>query len=170
MCEALGTGAQSLILRKGGIAEGREGFRFKHDDFLLLPTLFHEQLSKLKLPEGTPLPALVEGQHSVSFRVRVQWTRDLTDWEQVRRLNALHIWTEQTIQERFVYDGKDALSLAFLRVYKLTRPFVFVDSAKYGGCRSWVDLPDVPEEMGYEPVLSDAEHTDREARLLAALG
>jgi hypothetical protein len=28
VCEALGRGGQSIILRKGGIAEGREGFSF----------------------------------------------------------------------------------------------------------------------------------------------
>ena len=42
VCDALGRGEQSIILRKGGIAEGRAGFRFQHPEFLLLPTLFHE--------------------------------------------------------------------------------------------------------------------------------
>ena len=28
ICDALGRGEQSIILRKGGIAEGRAGFRF----------------------------------------------------------------------------------------------------------------------------------------------
>ena len=35
VCEALGSGRQSIILRKGGIAEGREGFSFKHREFFL---------------------------------------------------------------------------------------------------------------------------------------
>jgi hypothetical protein len=33
VCEALGSGRQSVILRKGGIAEGREGFAFLHREF-----------------------------------------------------------------------------------------------------------------------------------------
>ena len=33
VCAALGSGAQTLILRKGGIAEGRAGFAFKHPEF-----------------------------------------------------------------------------------------------------------------------------------------
>ena len=61
ICDALGSGRQSIILRKGGIAEGREGFRFQHPDFLLFPTLFHEQVAKLKLPPETPLPHLLAG-------------------------------------------------------------------------------------------------------------
>jgi hypothetical protein len=55
VCEALGNGTQSIILRKGGIAEGRDGFRFKHDEFLLFPTLYHEQLAKTKLPQDAPI-------------------------------------------------------------------------------------------------------------------
>ena len=56
ICEALGHGEQSIILRKGGIAEGRAGFQFKHDDFFLFPTLFHEQIAQLKLPGASRLP------------------------------------------------------------------------------------------------------------------
>src|SRR5512138_2779668 len=41
--DALGRGEQILILRKGGIAEGRGGFRPEHTRFLLFPTAFHEQ-------------------------------------------------------------------------------------------------------------------------------
>ena len=55
--DALGRGGQSMILRKGGIAEGRAGFRFQHPEFLLLPTLFHEQAAKLRVPAETALPA-----------------------------------------------------------------------------------------------------------------
>ncbi len=35
---ALGQGAQTILLRKGGIAEGRAGFRPEHDKFWLFPT------------------------------------------------------------------------------------------------------------------------------------
>ena len=56
VCDALGSGAQSIIIRKGGIAEGRAGFRFEHPEFFLFPTLFHEQVTKLKLPPDAALP------------------------------------------------------------------------------------------------------------------
>ncbi|MDC0315120.1 DUF1802 family protein [bacterium] len=38
VCEALESGRQKLILRKGGIHEGREGFSFAHEEFVLFPT------------------------------------------------------------------------------------------------------------------------------------
>ena len=170
VCEALGEGRQSLILRKGGIAEGRDGFRFQYADFLLMPTLFHEQVAKLKLPADTPLPVLREGQHVIRWRVTVEWTRDLTDWEQVRRLDAFHGWTDSVIRERFLYDGRESVSLAFLRVYRLSEPLVFEDAPKYGGCRSWVNLPELPEGLSFEAVLSEQEHRRRERDLLEVLG
>src|SRR5438477_1344443 len=37
VCDALGRGEQSVILRKGGIAEGREGFSFRYREFFLFP-------------------------------------------------------------------------------------------------------------------------------------
>ena len=50
VCEAMGRGRQSIILRKGGIAEGREGFSFKYPEFFLFPTWFHaHRIGKLLL-------------------------------------------------------------------------------------------------------------------------
>ena len=50
ICRALAIGRQALILRKGGIAEGRAGFAFQHEEFFLFPTWFHEQLERTTLP------------------------------------------------------------------------------------------------------------------------
>jgi hypothetical protein len=171
VCQELASGRQSIILRKGGIAEGREGFRFQHADFLLFPTLFHEQVSKLKLPPETPLPALSPEVHTLTHRVFVEWTRDLTDWAQIQQLAPLHIWTEKVIHERFEYDQKGSVSLAFVRVRRLAEPLVFADSPKYGGCRSWVNLPLAPSpstDPG-EPVLTESAHRAAEAAVLEAL-
>ena len=48
VCEALGRGRQSIILRKGRIAEGRGGFSFRHREFFLFPTFCHEQPEKVR--------------------------------------------------------------------------------------------------------------------------
>jgi hypothetical protein len=169
VCQELASGRQSLILRKGGIAEGRAGFRFQHADFFLFPTLFHEQVSKLKLPPETPLPALPPEVHTLTHRVFVEWTRDLTDWAQIQRLAPFHLWTEKVIRERFEYDQKRSVSLAFVRVRRLAEPLVFADSPKYGGCRSWVDLPPAPSPDLGDPVLGETAHRAAEAAVLEAL-
>ncbi len=174
VCDALGRGSQSIIIRKGGIAEGRAGFRFQHPEFFLFPTLFHEQVAKLKLPPDTALPApRADGSHEVSFRVRVEWTHDVPDLDVVRRLAPFHIWQDAELEKRFRYEeekGKTGVSVAFVRVEKLSGPFVFPDSPKFGGCRSWIQLPEPPEGVAFTPVLDDAAHKAREAEIQAALG
>lgn len=181
VCDALGSGAQSIIIRKGGIAEGRAGFRFEHDEFLLFPTLFHEQAAKLKVPADTPLPApRADGRHEVTLRVRVEWTHDLDDLAVARRLAPFHIWQDSEIEKRFHYTdsrpsaaggtlAKAGVSIAFVRVEKLSAPFAFPDSPKYGGCRSWIELPDLPAGISAAPVLDDGTHRAREAEIRAVL-
>ena len=91
VCDALGRGEQSIILRKGGIAEGRAGFRFQHPEFLLLPTLFHEQAAKLRVPADTSLPAMrADGLLEVHFIAHVEWTEDLADCGKGRTLAHKH--------------------------------------------------------------------------------
>ena len=170
ICEALGRGAQSIILRKGGIAEGRDGFRFQHPDFLLFPTLFHEQVAKLKLPPATELPKpRGDGQHAVTYAAHVEWTQDIADWEKVQALAPFHLWTETEIEKRYRQDDDLGVSLAFVRVYRLSQPLVFPDSPKYGGCRSWIELPDLPTGTSLVPVLDEAEHITRATTVRAVI-
>lgn len=170
VCEALGNGTQSIILRKGGIAEGRDGFRFKHEEFFLFPTLFHEQLSRTKLPAGTPLPVLEEGTVKIHYSARVEWTRLITDLATVAALAPFHIWTDQVVEERFRYDDVQGVHIAFIRVFKLDPAWTFPDEPKYGGCRSWLTLPDLPAETKVLPVLDDAAHTEREKAIKGIVG
>jgi hypothetical protein len=54
-------------------------------------------------------------------------------------------------------------------MYRLSEPFVFPDAPKYGGCRSWVTLPELPAEITFAPVLDEAAHRAREQALRAVL-
>ena len=69
--EALGHGAQIVILRKGGIAEGRAGFQARHPKFWLFPTGYHQQWEKTK-PElrrfVTPVGRAEKGSRAPVFR------------------------------------------------------------------------------------------------------
>ncbi|MEO7318162.1 MAG: DUF1802 family protein [Chthoniobacteraceae bacterium] len=170
VCEALGRGEQSIILRKGGIAEGRAGFRFQHPEFLLLLTLFHEQAAKLRVPAETPLPApRTDSQLEVRFSARVEWTQDIADWSKVQTLAPFHLWEEFEIEKRFLQDEKQMVSVAFIRVQRLSEPFIFPDSPRYGGCRSWVEIPALPEQITRIEVLDEATHRAREAAIRAVL-
>lgn len=164
VCSALGSGAQSIILRKGGIHEGRGGFWWRHDRFFLFPTQFHEQT--VQFPWEPPLSADVapsnlepeEGGHLLEYFAEVERKAQILEWETVQRLKPLHFWTEETLRERFDYSEATGISLAFVRVYRLNKPWVFPGERRFGGCRSWLDLPAVPEDVELSPVLDDAAH------------
>jgi len=169
ICEALGSGRQSVILRKGGIAEGRAGFAFQHEEFFLFPTWFHEQLERTTLPPETPVPAALEDEIEIAYAATVEWTRLVTDLAVVNRLRDLHVWRDEIVEERFRYDETPGLHVAFVRVFRLEPPQRLRMEKKYGGCRSWVELPAL-EGSALVSVLSDEEHARRRIELNRILG
>ena len=169
ICEALGSGRQSVILRKGGIAEGRAGFAFQHEEFFLFPTWFHEQLERTTLPPETPVPAALEDEIEIAYAATVEWTRLVTDLAVVNRLRDLHVWRDEIVEERFHYDETPGLHVAFVRVFRLEPPQRLRMEKKYGGCRSWVELPALAGSA-LVSVLSDEEHARRGALLEELLG
>jgi hypothetical protein len=50
--------------------------------------------------------------------------------------------------------------VAFVRVYRLEPPLKLKNEKKYGGCRSWIDLPEA-EGSVWVSVISDEEHQRR---------
>lgn len=145
VCEALESGRQKLILRKGGIHEGREGFSFAHEEFVLFPTRFHAQGDFVTVPGVTAKPEWKIGEEVViTSKVKVSKAVTLTSWEDVAALADQHIWTEQTIRDRFFWEGKGMASgsihVAYVEAEKLPEPITFQYAKKYGGCRSWVEL------------------------------
>ncbi|MEO7167581.1 MAG: DUF1802 family protein [Spartobacteria bacterium] len=151
VCEALGEGKQTVMIRKGGIAEGRAGFAFQHREFFLFPTYFHEQLARVRLP-GAVLPESRPGEIEIRYWAQISETRLLTDWEEVKALEPLHILTESVVRERFDYGGAPGVHIAFVRVSRLKSRWRFPDTKSYGGCRSWVPLPAPPADLGLESV------------------
>src|SRR4051794_14308250 len=74
--ESMLRGETSVLFRKGGIAEGRQGFRFKHAEFFLFPTFFHEQVQSLRIAESTtlqeqPASVTIQAWAKVEFTVWV---------------------------------------------------------------------------------------------------
>jgi len=151
VCDALADGRQSVILRKGGIHEGREGFSFAHEKFFLFPTRFHATNEQVRVP--VPVEALPEWQIgddiTITHRVEVEWARTLTEWADVAALENQHIYTEKTVRDRFDWQGKGMAScsihVAKVKVIALATPWVFPYEARYGGCRSWVTLDAPPQ-------------------------
>jgi hypothetical protein len=167
VCEALGKGEQTILLRKGGIAEGRDGFGFRHSEFFLFPTFFHEQVVKVRTP-NPEIPAGRQGEIEIRYFAKLEAQREVTSWSVAAALEPFHILQESVVRERFNY--KDAgLHAALIRVFRLEPSWVLTDTPTYSGCRSWINLPECPGETRFTPVLSDERHAKIAGRLRVAL-
>ena len=149
VCDALGSGRQTILLRKGGIHEGRLGFSFGHDSFFLFPTRFHALTDQVREGEVKEMPEWKLGDTiCITHHAEVAWAVTLRDWKKVDALEALQIYSEKTVRDRFEWEGKGMASgsihLALVRVRELAQPWKFPYEAHYGGCRSWVKLPEPP--------------------------
>lgn len=163
VCEALASGRQSILLRKGGIHEGRQGFSFAHESFFLFPTRFHAIAEQVRegdvkvMPEWQPGDTIRITHHAVA-----EWAVTLTDWEKVAAMEPLHIYSEPTVRDRFDWEGKgmasSSIHVALVRVRELATPWEFPYEARYGGCRSWINLPEPPPgwRASARPVLDDS--------------
>lgn len=160
VCDALGRGEQCLILRKGGLAEGRDGFAFRHVEFFLFPTFFHAQFGMLR-GGGAELPRVPPGRIEIRFFAKIEEVRMIGDFETVLRLEPFHVLSASVMKERFAYDNAPGIHVALVRVFRLRPTWRLIDEAQYGGCRSWVNLPQPMPDFELEPVLDDAEHARR---------
>ncbi|MES2996234.1 MAG: DUF1802 family protein [Verrucomicrobiota bacterium] len=146
VCDALASGRQKVILRKGGIHEGRAGFSFAHERFFLFPTRFHVTSEQIR--EGDSGPVMPEWKPGDIVRIthmaHAVKAVTLTDWNEVAALEPLHIYTEKTVRDRFDWVGKGMASgsihVAHVEAVALDQPWEFPYEAKHGGCRSWVKL------------------------------
>lgn len=150
VCDALASGRQTVILRKGGIHEGRHGFSFAHSEFFLFPTRFHAQSSQVREGEVREMPEWQTGEIvRITHHVEALRAVTLTDWEQVRTLEAHHIYSEATVRDRFDWEGKGmssgSIHVAVASVRELVSPWEIPYEPGFGGCRSWIKLPDPPD-------------------------
>ena len=188
VCEAMGRGKQSIILRKGGIAEGRDGFSFKYPEFFLFPTWFHEQPHRVReiwndlgsspanaerptpnaehRSQRSPATLSAEALIEIRYFAQLESAHTITSWQTAQALEPLHILQPEVVRERFEYDEAPGLHIAFVRVFVLDSSWIFPNEKKYGGCRSWVKLPVLPNNLLLQPVLSDQEHNRVRAQFL----
>jgi hypothetical protein len=167
VCEALGRGEQSILLRKGGIAEGRDGFGFRHSEFFLFPTFFHEQIDKVRTENGE-IPERRPGEIEIRYFAKLVEQLEITSWPMAAALEPFHILHESVVRERFAYQ-QAGLHVALVRVFRLKPSWFLPEMPAYGGCRSWVKLPEAPAETRLEPVLTDESHQDVVERVRRAL-
>jgi hypothetical protein len=109
ICRALADGRQSLLLRKGGIAEESETFAPEQKLFWLFPTYTHHKAQAIK-PDAKPLFDEVHASQPPAGQLRLDCYAELVaayeahDLAPVLLLDHLHIWSEEVIRLRFAYE------------------------------------------------------------------
>ena len=174
VCEALGSGRQVIVIRKGGIAEGKDGLRFEHEEFVLLPTFFHQQSERV-VPEAD-FAARQGGQEGEREAVEIRhaatlvWHKVVTDRTLLAKLQAFHILTPQEVETRFEQKPAPGVQVALLRVFRLDPPQRIAWQKSFGGCRSWAEMDADLESCSRVSVLSDERFAELERELRAILG
>jgi hypothetical protein len=145
--DALGSGSQVILIRKGGIADPK--FGVEAERFYLYPTYFHQG-------EQEPRTS-VEVTHWCEV-ARVWTIRELADLE---RLESMVVMPKETLLARYRFRPDQALHVIGVRTYRLPVPQTVVFRPEYGGCISWVS---VDEEVD----VTDSTAAIEEEALLAS--
>jgi hypothetical protein len=173
--DALGRGEQIFILRKGGIHEGRGGFRMEHSEFLFFPTLFHQQRESIvpsaqaRFDEVAPFFPPSEVLRLEYWARVVEWRR-LDSFEIVQRLSGQHIWREEVLAERFDWGREQGIYAIAVRVFKLPIALELPMLPTYGGCKSWIEVAHPVAAIDTAPVLENEAFDRKLAAFRSACG
>lgn len=172
--DALGAGEQILILRKGGISEGRGGFQVEHSRFLLFPTLFHQQRESV-IASGQERFDRIAPELADTTQVHLSYFAEVSAWERLESLQAaealrgLHLWRDEVIAQRFDWGRAKNIYALAVRVFALAESRRLPVLPAYGGCKSWIELEEEISTAGARPVLSDTEFSAKLQRFQSAL-
>jgi hypothetical protein len=173
--DALGRGEQIIILRKGGISEGRGGFQMEHQRFLLFPTLFHQQRESV-VPDAQARYDVIAPNFPPKDKLRLEYFAEVV---QVKRLHSLaeanalhgqHIWRDEVIAERFDWGKSKSIYAVAVRVFKLPQLVELPMVSAYDGCKSWIQLEHEVHTDGGRPVLDDITFDARLTRFRNVIG
>ena len=179
---ALAEGEQTVIFRKGGLQDGKGGFKLEARQFGLFPTVYHP--NDVDGKQSTPaskkfveakVPDMKKGEDvpiAVVAEVTGAWVTH--DSAVLDALNEHHVWSRDVLESRLSWKPETPITVLELRAKKLPKPRIHVlppDLDKYGGCKSWIDLPFSVPVKGEEatPALSDEAFGERQKSLRAAL-
>jgi hypothetical protein len=172
--DALGRGEQILILRKGGISEGRGGFQVEYPRFLLFPTLFHQQRESV-LPKAQARFDEIAPLFPAAGTLRIEFYAEIAEWRRLEsladaeRLRGQHVWRDEVIAERFDWGKNKNIFALAVRVFRLPTTVSLPMLLAYGGCKSWIELEEEIDVSQATPVLSDSEFAARLCRFTTAL-
>ncbi|WP_169981271.1 DUF1802 family protein [Tautonia rosea] len=166
VCDALADGRQSLILRKGGIAEDAGEFRPEHSTFWLYPTHLHESQQGLRddhIPRAEGIPP---GRLDLPALTQVECVVWVDRPELLEGIADLHVWTSETVLKRFQYRNPGLWVLG-VRVFRADPPPRILVTSEQNGCKSWVSLDEPVGTNNVFPTVDDETLNDRLQRIRA---
>ena len=173
---ALLEGEQIVDVRKGGLHEDGRHFGLQATRLWLYPTAEHQRPELLKPAYRHTID--VSAASPVGEPIRIDGWADvvgvatLTEPEQLEALESKLIWSHEYTESRLKWKKRDPLWVLALRVHRLREPVIAPWRDEYGGCTSWVelsDLPDDPAALPSDPALSDVAFEARLKGLTDAL-
>jgi hypothetical protein len=178
VCKGLEEGRQTILLRKGGIMERKDGFELKHNDFYIFPTYEHQSRDLLQQDYVDKFESIlqskpIDDQNAIYLYAKVIFITETFNREMLYDLRDFHIWNEKYISLRMDYNPEKPLSIVLLRVYRLNTALNVTLSPQQAGCRSWIDfqspsMEDSEDNIG-RPVLSTDTFHERRSQLMEVL-
>jgi hypothetical protein len=167
---ALTQGETLLLLRKGGIQE--RGFSLAASQFWLYPTYEHQKPQWLKPAYAGQVTPVESGWHpewvAISAWASVTHTFQVDQPAEIEALLPFHVWTESFVTERLNWMPQRPLLVLCLRVHRLAQPQIIPYRPEYGGCKSWIQLADLPSSEA-QPVFTEADYQAKISAIEAVL-
>jgi hypothetical protein len=178
VCKVLEEGRQTILLRKGGIMERKQGFELRHNDFYMFPTYEHQTRDLLQQEYADKFDAVLRDKplddlNRIELYAKVISITETFNREMLQDLRDFHIWNEKYVNARMDYNPQKPLSIMLLRVYRLNTAINVTLTPQQAGCRSWIDFQsrstnDYQGNIG-NPILSDDVFQERQSELMEVL-
>ena len=178
VCKVLEEGRQTILLRKGGIMERKQGFELRHNDFFMFPTYEHQSRDLLQQEYADKFDSVLRNKplddlNKIDVYAKVVSITETFNREMLQDLRDFHIWNEKYVNARMDYNPQKPLSIILLRVYRLNTAINVTRSPQQAGCRSWIDFQsmstkDYQDNIG-KPILSDDIFQERQSQLMEVL-
>lgn len=163
--EALKSGEQIVLLRKGGILD--PGFDVEAPIFFLYPTYLHQSQPQIR-PPFLPILEKVEkgkpkgGKIEITSLAQVVDSKETSDPEILKKISEKTIYTPETLLDRYrLFRPEESIKILSVRTYLLDQPRTIQERKSYRGCRSWIDLEETLEVGKPHAVLSEVEFQKR---------
>ena len=166
VCDACAAGTNHLLIRKGGIAEGRDGFQLRRSFFGLLPTLFHQVKAAEPDAQAPPPPS------TVSVVCQLVEAYVVPSLAELAPLAAFHRYAPEQLAARQNYKPDRPLNVVLIRPFRLRAALTIDTKTVRPVCKSWAEI-DLPAGLGGIDAAADvaesAKQLDAARRVLSTM-